>query len=140
LKNRGLKDIYIACVDGLKGIPEAIEGLFPKTQVQLYLVDLMRNSLAYGSYKDRKTVATDLKTIYNSATLEEAETHLEEFASKWNARYPLIAKSWRANWSRIIPMFGYPDEIRRAIYTTNATESLNMSLRKTSLGNITSDK
>jgi putative transposase len=130
LKNRGLKDIYIACVDGLKGFPEAIESLFPKTQVQLCLVHLMRNSLAYVSYKDRKAVATDLKTVYHSATAGEAESHLEEFASKWDLRYPLIAKSWRANWSRIIPMFGYPEEIRRAIYTTNAIESLNMSLRK----------
>ena len=130
LKNRGLKDIYIACVDGLKGFPEAIETVFPKTQVQLCLVHLMRNSLAYVSYKDRKAVAADLKAIYHSATAEEAEAHLEEFAAKWDIRYPLIAKSWRANWSRIIPMFGYPEEIRRAIYTTNAIESLNMSLRK----------
>lgn len=130
LKNRGLKDIYIACVDGLKGFPEAIETVFPKTQVQLCLVHLMRNSLAYVSYKDRKAVAADLKAIYDAATAEEAETHLEEFAAKWDFRYPLIAKSWRANWSRIIPMFGYPEEIRRAIYTTNAIESLNMSLRK----------
>jgi putative transposase len=130
LKNRGLKDIYIACVDGLKGFPEAIESLFPKTQVQLCLVHLMRNSLAYVSYKDRKAVAQDLKAIYHATTAEEAEVRLEEFAAKWDFRYPLIAKSWRANWSRIIPMFGYPEEIRRAIYTTNAIESLNMSLRK----------
>jgi putative transposase len=130
LKNRGLKDIYIACVDGLKGFPEAIESLFPKTQVQLCLVHLMRNSLAYVSYKDHKAVAADLKAVYHAATVEEAEVHLEEFAARWDFRYPLIAKSWRANWSRIIPMFGYPEEIRRAIYTTNAIESLNMSLRK----------
>ena len=115
LKNRGLKDIYIACVDGLKGFPEAIETVFPKTQVQLCLVHLMRNSLAYVSYKDRKAVAADLKAIYHAATAEEAESHLEEFAAKWDFGYPLIAKSWRANWSRIIPMFGYPEEIRRAI-------------------------
>jgi putative transposase len=130
LKNRGLKDIYIACVDGLKGFPEAIESLFPKTQVQLCLVHLMRNSLAYVSYKDRKAVAADLKAVSHAATVEEAEVHLEEFAARWDFRYPLIAKSWRANWSRIIPMFGYPEEIRRAIYTSNAIESLNMSLRK----------
>lgn len=130
LKNRGLKDIFIACVDGLKGFPEAIETVFPKTQVQLCLVHMMRNSLAYVSYKDRKAVAADLKMVYRSATSEEAEVHLEEFASKWETRYPLIAKSWRANWSRITPMFGYPEEIRRAVYTTNAIESLNMSLRK----------
>lgn len=130
LKNRGLKDIFIACVDGLKGFPEAIETAFPKTQVQLCLVHLMRNSLAYVSYKDRKAVALDLKAVYNSPTSEEAEAHLEEFASKWDARYPLIAKSWRVNWAGGIPMFGYPAEIRRAVYTTNAIESLNMSLRK----------
>ena len=101
LKNRGVKDIFIACVDGLKGFPEAIETVFPKTQVQLCLVHLMRNSLCYVSYKDRKEVVLDLKAVYNSATVDEAEARLEEFAQKWNARYPLIAKSWRGNWSRI---------------------------------------
>jgi putative transposase len=130
LRNRGVKDIFIACVDGLKGFPEAIESIYPRTQVQLCLVHLMRNSLAYVSYKDRKGVAADLKAVYNSATVEEAEAHLQEFSAKWDMRYPLIAKSWRASWSRIIPMFGYPNEIRRAVYTTNAIESLNMSLRK----------
>lgn len=130
LRNRGVKDIFIACVDGLKGFPEAIETIFPKTQVQLCLVHLMRNSLAYVSYKDRKAVALDLKAVYNSATVEEAETCLKEFAGKWEVRYPLIAKSWRANWARVIPMFGYASEIRKAVYTTNAIESLNMSLRK----------
>lgn len=130
LRNRGVKDLFIACVDGLKGFPEAIETIFPKTQVQLCMVHMMRNSLAYVSYKDRKAVALDLKAVYNSATVEEAEARLEEFSQKWDCRYPLIGKSWRANWSRIIPMFGYPEEIRRAVYTTNAIESLNMSLRK----------
>jgi putative transposase len=130
LKNRGVKDIFIACVDGLKGFPEAIETVFPKTQVQLCMVHLMRNSLAYVSYKDRKAVALDLKAVYNSATEDEAASRLEEFGSKWDHRYPLIAKSWRGSWSRITPMFGYPSEIRRAVYTTNAIESLNMSLRK----------
>jgi putative transposase len=94
------------------------------------MVHLMRNSLAYVCYKDRKAVAMDLKAVYNSATSDEAETCLEEFAGKWEVRYPLIAKSWRANWARVIPMFGYPSEIRKAVYTTNALESLNMSLRK----------
>ncbi len=130
LKNRGVKDIFIACVDGLKGFPEAIETIYPKTQVQLCLVHLVRFSLAYVSYKDRKAVAADLKLIYRAATAEEAEHKLAEFAEKWDARYPSIAKSWKANWSRVIPMFGFPDEIRRAVYTTNAIESLNMSLRK----------
>jgi putative transposase len=130
LKARGVKDFFIACVDGLKGFPEAIETVFPKTQVQLCLVHLMRNSLAYVSYKDRKCVAQDLKAVYRSASSEEAEACLEEFGRKWDARYPMIGKSWRANWARIVPMFGYPEEIRRAVYTTNAIESLNMSLRK----------
>lgn len=130
LKNRGVKDIFIACVDGLKGFPEAIETIYPKTQVQLCLVHLVRFSLAYVSYKDRKAVAADLKLIYRAATAEEAEHKFTEFAIKWDARYPSIAKSWQANWSRVIPMFGFPDEIRRAVYTTNAIESLNMSLRK----------
>jgi putative transposase len=130
LKNRGVKDIFIACVDGLKGFPEAIETIFPKTQVQLCLVHLVRFSLAYVSYKDRKAVASDLKQIYRAATVEEAEQNLAMVAGKWDARYPSIAKSWRANWARIQPMFGFPDEIRRAVYTTNAIESLNMSLRK----------
>jgi putative transposase len=130
LRNRGVKDLFIACVDGLKGFPEAIETVFPKTQVQLCLVHLMRNSLCYVSYKDRKAVAADLKAVYNSATCEEAAARLEEFAGKWDHRYPLIGKSWRASWARITPMFGYPEEIRRAVYTTNAIESLNMSLRK----------
>lgn len=130
LKNRGLKDVFIACVDGLKGFPEAIETVFPKTQVQLCRVHLMRNSMAYVSYKDRKSVAQDLRAVYGSASSEEAEAHLEEFGSKWDVRYRMICKSWRANWARIIPMFGYRSENRRAIYKTNAIESLNMSLRK----------
>jgi len=130
LKTRGVKDIFIACVDGLKGFPEAIETIYPKTQVQLCLVHLMRFSLAYVSFKDRKAVASDLKVIYRATTAEEAEQHLAAFAEKWDARYPSIAKSWRANWARVIPMFGFPDDIRRAVYTINAIESLNMSLRK----------
>jgi putative transposase len=130
LKNRGVRDIFIACVDGLKGFPEAIETIYPKTQVQLCLVHLMRFSLAYVSFKDRKAVAADLKLIYRAVTVEEAEQQLNAFAEKWDARYPSIAKSWRANWARVIPMFGFPDDIRRAVYTTNAIESLHMSLRK----------
>ncbi len=130
LKNRGVRDIFIACVDGLKGFPEAIETVFPKTTVQLCLVHLVRYSLAYVSFKDRKALVGDLKCIYRAATAEEAEAQLEAFAEKWDARYPMIAKSWRANWARVIPMFGLPEDIRRAVYTTNAIESLNMSLRK----------
>ena len=130
LQNRGVKDILIACVDGLKGFPEAIESVFPRTMVQICIVHQIRNSLAFVSYQDRKAVAADLKLIYTAATLEEALFQLELFAEKWDARYPLIAKSWRANWLRIEPMFSFPAEIRRAIYTTNVIESLNMSLRK----------
>ena len=117
-------------MDGLKGFPEAIEAIYPQTQVQLCLVHLMRFSLAYVSFKDRKGVAADLKLIYRAAGAEEAEQHLAAFAEKWDARYPSIGKSWRTNWARVIPMFGFPDDIRRAVYTTNAIESLNMSLRK----------
>lgn len=130
LHNRGLKDVLIACVDGLKGLPEAIESVFAKTQVQLCLVHQVRNSLAFVSYKDRKAVAADLKAIYAAATLGEAEVKLDDFDEKWSGRYAMIAKSWRANWLRLIPMFNYSAEIRRAIYTTNAIESMNMSLRK----------
>ncbi len=130
LKNRGVRDIFIACVDGLKGFPEAIETIYPKTQVQLCLVHLMRFSLAYVSFKERKVVASDLKQIYRAVTVEEAEQQLNAFAEKWDVRYPSIAKSWRTNWARVIPMFGMPSDIRRAVYTTNAIESLNMNLRK----------
>ena len=130
LKNRGVKDILIACVDGLKGFPEAIEAVFPKTQVQLCIVHMVRQSLRYVSWKQRKEVAGDLRSIYQAPTVEQAEASLTAFSTKWDASHPTISKSWRNNWERIIPLFGYPPEIRKAIYTTNAIESLNMSLRK----------
>ena len=130
LQNRGVRDIFIACVDGLKGFPEAIEAVFPKTQVQLCIVHLVRHSLNYVSWKDRKAVAADLKEIYTAATDEEAERRLEKFASKWDARFPMISKSWRANWARVVPFFAHPPEIRKIIYTTNVIESLNMTMRK----------
>jgi putative transposase len=130
LKNRGVRDIFIACVDGLKGFPEAIESIFPQTVVQLCIVHLVRHSLNYVNWKQRKEVARDLKTIYTSATDTEAEQRLAEFSAKWDVKYPMIAKSWRSNWARVIPFFAHPLEIRRVIYTTNAIESLNMSLRK----------
>jgi putative transposase len=130
IKNRGVTDIFIACVDGLKGFPEAIEAIFPKTQVQVCMVHMMRNSLSYVSHRDRKQVATDLKTIYQALALEEAEGQLHQFEEAWDQSYPVISKSWRLNWSRVVPMFGYPSEIRRVIYTTNTIESLNMTLRK----------
>jgi putative transposase len=130
LQNRGVKDIFIACVDGLTGFPEAIETVFPQTRVQLCIVHLVRNALSYVSYKDRKAVAADLKTVYSSATATDAEAALMDFAAKWDDRYPTISKSWMAHWERIIPFFSFPADIRKAIYTTNAIESLNMTLRK----------
>ncbi len=130
LKNRGVQDIFIACVDGLKGFPEAIEAVYPKTVVQLCIVYLVRYSLNYVSWKLRKTVAADLRLIYAAATVEEGETRLAEFEAKWGADYPSIAQSWRRSWARIIPFFDHPPEIRRIIYTTNAIESVNMSLHK----------
>jgi putative transposase len=130
LRNRGVKDIFIACVDGLKGFPQAIESVFPQAQVQLCIVHLVRASLNYVSWKDRKLVARDLKTMYRAATVEEAERELAEFATRWNGRYPTIAALWQRNWERVIPFFAFPAEIRKIIYTTNAVESLNMSLRK----------
>lgn len=130
LKNRGLEDIFIACVDGLTGFPEAIEAVYPHTRVQLCIVHKVRQSLAYVSWKDRKLLATDLKTVYSAKTLGEAELALEQFAHRWDEQYPSISQSWHRDWERIIPFFDYPQDIRRAIYTTNAIESLNMTLRK----------
>jgi putative transposase len=130
LKNRGVDDIFIACVDGLKGFPEAIETVYPHATVQLCIVHLVRNSLNYVSWKMRKQVANDLKRIYQSATVDEAEQRLVEFEAQWDDAYPSIAQIWRRNWDRIIPFFAYPPEIRKIIYTTNAIESVNMSLRK----------
>lgn len=130
LQNRGLKDIFIACCDGLTGFPDAIEAVFPKTQVQLCIVHLVRNALSYVSYKDRKAVAADLRLIYTSATEAEAEQQLVAFADKWDKQYPTISRSWINHWQTIIPFFAFPAEIRKAIYTTNAIESLNMTLRR----------
>lgn len=130
LQNRGLKDILIACVDGLTGFPEAIEAVFPKTTVQLCIVHLVRNSLSYVSYKDRRVVAADLRLIYTSSTETEAEQRLIEFSQKWDSQYPTISRSWLNHWQRVVPFFAFPPEIRKAIYTTNAIESMNMTLRK----------
>jgi len=117
-------------VDGLKGFPEAIEAVFPKTAVQLCIVHLVRYSLNYVSWKLRKDVAADLRAIYTAATVEEAERQLDAFEDKWGEAFPSIGQSWRRNWPRVIPFFDYPPEIRKVIYTTNAIESVNMSLRK----------
>jgi putative transposase len=130
LRNRGVKDIFIACVDGLKGFPQAIETVFPQAQVQLCIVHLVRASLNYVSWKERKQVAQELKTVYRAATEEEARREMAAFAERWNQKYPTIAAMWQRNWDRVIPFFAFPAEIRKVIYTTNAVESLNMSLRK----------
>ena len=130
LKNRGLRDILIACCDGLKGFPQAIEAVYPSAQVQLCIVHLMRNCMKYVPWRERKKVAVDLKPIYQAATLAESEAALDAFAQKWDATYPAISQIWIRHWENVIPIFDYPMEIRRAIYTTNAIESLNRSLRK----------
>jgi putative transposase len=130
LKNRGVQDIFIACVDGLKGFPEAIEAVYPLAAVQLCIVHMVRNSLNYVSWKMRAEVAADLKRIYTASTADEAEQCLGEFEGKWDDAYLPISQSWRRHWARIIPFFDYPPEIRKVIYTTNAIESVNMSLRK----------
>lgn len=130
LKSRGVEDCFVACVDGLKGLPEAIEATYPRTQVQLCIVHKVRGSLKYVPWKERKSVAADLRAIYGAATLVEAEQALEQFSQRWDAKYPAIGPSWRADWARLTVFFDYPPEIRRVIYTTNAIESLNYSMRK----------
>ena len=130
LRHRGVKDVFIACVDGLKGFPQAIETVFPQAQVQWCIVHLVRASLNYVNWKDRKRIAQDLKVIYRAATAEQAERELSEFAQRWNGKYPTIAAMWQRNWQRVIPFYAFPEEIRKIIYTTNAVESLNMTLRK----------
>jgi putative transposase len=130
LRNRGLSDIFIACVDGLKGLPEALEAIFPQVQVQQCIVHQVRASLSYVGYKERKAVAADLKAIYTAPTREEGEKQLEEFGVKWDARYPTISKQWRLNWERLSVFFTYPPGIRKIIYTTNAIESVNNGLRR----------
>jgi putative transposase len=130
MRNRGVEDMFISCVDGLKGFPEAIETVYPKTQVQLCIVHLVRASLNYVSWKQRRTVAAALRLIYTAPTAEEAERQLEAFASRWDATHPTISQIWRRNWQRIVPFFAFPPDIRRVIYTTNAVESLHMTLRK----------
>jgi putative transposase len=130
LQNRGVKDIFIACVDDLKGFPRAIEAVYPKTSVQLCIVHMVRASLNYVSWKERRPVARDLKLIYRAASLEEAEQQLNDFARQWDGPYPSISALWRRNWLDVIRFFQFPPEIRKIIYTTNAIESLNLRLRK----------
>lgn len=130
LKNRGIQDMFIACVDGLKGFPEAIESVFPQVEIQLCIVHMIRNSCRYVSWKDRRGLCADLKKIYTADTTEQAELALEDFAEKWDAKYPTVSLLWRRHWDRIIPFLAYPKDIRKVIYTTNAIESLNRSLKK----------
>jgi putative transposase len=130
LRNRGIRDIFIACVDGLKGFGEAIESIFPDTITQLCIVHQIRNSLRYVTVRDKKALMADLKLIYTAATEEEALAALDSFEARWGAKYPAIVKSWHSNWNKISPMFRFTHEIRKAIYTTNVIESLNFSLRK----------
>jgi transposase-like protein len=130
LKNRGVQDVFIACVDGLTGFPEAIETVDPEARVQLCMVHLVRNSLRYVSWRQQRAVAADLRPIYQAATVQQAAAALDAFAQKWDKTYPAISPIWIRHWERIIPLFDYPPEIRRVIYTTNAIESLNRSLRK----------
>jgi putative transposase len=130
LKNRGVQDILVACVDGLKGFPDAIAAVYPETDVQLCIVHMVRNSLRYVSWKERKAVAHDLRSIYTSPTAEAAGVALDAFAQKWDARFPSISKSWRSRWDQVTTFFAYPPEIRKVIYTTNAIESINASIRK----------
>jgi putative transposase len=130
LKERGVSDIFVVCVDGLSGFPEAIRAAFPQTKVQLCIVHLVRSALRYVTDKDSREVAADLKTIYQSATVREAEQMLDAFEAKWGLKYPTIGKSWRAKWAEIVPLFEFPTPIRRAIYTTNAIESVNSVIRK----------
>jgi len=130
LQSRGLKDVFIAAVDGLSGFPEAINAVYPATKIQLCIVHMVRNSLKFVPWKERKAVATDLKKIYTSLTMEEAEQELMAFAERWDEKYPSISKSWQKHWPNLITLFDYPDDIRKVIYTTNAIESLNSVIRK----------
>jgi transposase-like protein len=130
LKNRGVQDTLIAAVDGLTGFPEAVNAVFPETEVQLCMVHMVRNSVKYVPYKDRKEVTADLKEIYLAPSADAAESALERFAEKWDKKYPAISRSWRSRWNEVIPFMKFSPEIRRAIYTTNAIESLNYTLQR----------
>jgi putative transposase len=130
IKNRSVNDVFIAVVDGLKGFPEAINAVFPQTFVQTCIVHMIRHSLSYVGWKERKAVAADLKSIYRAESADAAVLRLDEFEAKWVDRLPPIGQSWRRNWKQIISFLAYPEAARKIIYTTNAIESLNMSLRK----------
>ena len=130
LQNRGVKDILIACIDGLKGFPDAINTVYPETQIQLCIVHMVRNSLKFVPWKDYKAITSDLKRIYQSVTEDDAVISLDQFEQRWDSKYPNISRSWRNNWQNVSTLFNYPEDIRKAIYTTNAIESLNSVIRK----------
>jgi putative transposase len=130
IRNRGVQDVFIVCIDGLKGFPEAIEAVYPKALVQLCIVHILRNCLNYVNWKQRKEVAADLRAVYTAPTAEAAEQELKRFGEKWDKTYGAIRLIWERHWDRIIPFFAFAPEIRKVMYTTNAIESLNMSLRK----------
>ena len=137
LKNRGVEDILIACMDGLKGFPEAVRAVFPQTRVQLCIVHMVRNSTKFVSYKDLRKLCADLKKIYSAPSEKEGLIALEEFGEIWNERYPMIYQSWKRCWDDLSEFFKYQPQIRRAIYTTNAIESLNYQLRKVTKNRLT---
>lgn len=130
LQNRGMKDVFIFCTDGLTGFPDAIEAVYPKSKIQLCIVHMIRNSTKFVNWKDRKQLCADLKTIYKAQTIDQAELALIEFSEKWDEKYPSISKMWQNRWDQVTTFFAYPEDIRRVIYTTNAIESLNMTVRK----------
>jgi transposase-like protein len=130
LKNRGVQDVLIAAVDGLTGFPDAINAVFPETEVQLCMVHMVRNSVRYVPYKDRKAVVGDLKEIYLAPSADAAAAALERFAGKWDKKYPAISKSWQSRWNEVIPFLKFSPEIRKAVYTTNAIESINYNLQR----------
>ncbi|WP_261854759.1 IS256 family transposase [Vibrio spartinae] len=130
LQNRGVKDICIACVDGLKGFPQAIETIYPQTEVQLCVIHQIRNSMKYVASKNQKAFMADLKCVYKAATLKAAEHELDELEAKWGPQYPLVIQSWRNKWENLSVYFKYPEQVRRAIYTTNAVEAVHRQFRK----------
>src|SRR5947209_12787718 len=130
LKTRGVEDVLVCCVDGLTGFPEAIEAVYPQTWVQTCLVHVVRSSLRFVPYKDKRKVAADLKTIYTAVDRDHAERELERFAETWDPKYPMISASWIENWERIVPFLAFPPDVRRAVYTTNTIEALNRQIRK----------
>lgn len=130
LKQRGVEDVLVCCVDGLTGFPEAIEAVYPQAWVQTCVVHQIRSSMRFVSYRDRRAVAKDLKPIYTATDRDHAETELERFAEKWDPRYPMISQSWIENWEQIVPFLAFPPDVRRVVYTTNTIEALNRQIRK----------